>query len=62
MTSLFIDHAYQDPAEAVCELVKSPTGEWQLHISNLVDIEDERDLDGAEAAYWRSYRNVRFEH
>ena len=51
MISLFIDRAYQDLAEAVYELVKSLTEEWRLHISNLVDIEDERDLDGAEAAY-----------
>ena len=62
MTSLFNDRAYQDPAEAVCQLGKSPTEEWQLQISNLVDIEDKRDLDGAEAPYWRSYRNVQFEH
>lgn len=32
VTSLFNDRAYQDPAEAVCQLGKSPTEEWQLQI------------------------------
>ena len=61
VTTLFIDRTFQDLAEAIRGLVKSPKVEWKIHISTLVSIEDDRDNDDAKARYQRRYSSKQIE-